>query len=77
MAVVELHRRGHAQLAIAERIGIVPETIARWLHAQEFRECGFAAIDGPDQALVVQKAGALIVIITDTIPLILLGVWQH
>ena len=39
LAVVELHRQGHTQLAIAERIGIRPQTIARWLRAPEFPEC--------------------------------------
>jgi transposase len=29
LAVVELHRQGHTQLAIPERIGIGPETIAQ------------------------------------------------
>jgi hypothetical protein len=55
LAVVELHRQGHTQLAIAERIGIRPETIARWLHAPEFPERRIRSDRRPDQALVVQK----------------------
>ena len=55
LAVVELHRQGHTQLAIAERIGIGPETIARWLHAPEFPERRIRSDRRPDQALVVQK----------------------
>ena len=37
-AVVELRRQGHSQLAIAERVGINAETVARWLHAGSFPE---------------------------------------
>jgi transposase len=55
LAVVELPRQGHTQLAIAERIGIGPETIARWLHAPEFPERRIRSDRRPDQALVVQK----------------------
>jgi transposase len=40
LAVVELHRQGHTQMAIAEKIGIRPETIARWLHSfSSFEPC--------------------------------------
>jgi DNA-binding NarL/FixJ family response regulator len=55
LAVVELHRQGHTQLAIAERIGIRPKTIARWLHAPEFPERRIRSDRRPDQALFVQK----------------------
>jgi hypothetical protein len=38
LAVVELGRQGHTQLAIAEKFGIGAETVARWLRAPEFPE---------------------------------------
>jgi hypothetical protein len=38
LAVVELGRQGHTQLAIAEKFGIGAETLARWLRAPEFPE---------------------------------------
>jgi hypothetical protein len=55
LAVVELHRQGHTQLAIAERIGIGPETIARWWHAPEFPERRIRSDRRPDRALIVQE----------------------
>ncbi len=36
LAVVELGRQGHTHLAIAERVGVGAETVARCLHAPEF-----------------------------------------
>src|ERR1022692_66655 len=38
LAVVELGRQGHTQLAIAEKLGTAAETVARWLRAPEFPE---------------------------------------
>jgi transposase len=64
LAVVELHRQGHTQLAIAERIGIGPETIARWLHAPEFPERRIRSDRRPDQPSSF-KAGERIATITD------------
>src|SRR5215472_15128582 len=37
-AAVELGRQGQTQLAIAERVGVGAETVARWLHAPGFPE---------------------------------------
>jgi transposase len=36
--VIGLGRQGHSQLAIADRVGIAPSTVAKWLHAPEFPE---------------------------------------
>jgi transposase len=69
LAVVELHRQGHTQLAIAERIGIRPETIARWLHAPEFPERQIRSDRRRDQAPRRSKAGARTATITDPDPL--------
>jgi transposase len=38
MAVVELRKQGYTQEAIAERVGLQPDTVARWLHANGFPE---------------------------------------
>src|SRR4029453_16608422 len=37
-AVVELGRQGYTQLAIAERMGLDPDTVARWLRGPSFPE---------------------------------------
>ena len=38
MAVVELGRQGHTQVAIAAKFGMGADTVARWLSAHEFPE---------------------------------------
>src|SRR6202041_948222 len=38
LAVVELGRQGQTQLAIAEKVGVGAETVARWLNAPAFPE---------------------------------------
>ena len=40
LAVVELGRQGYSQLAIAEQLGLAPNTVASWLHAPGFPERG-------------------------------------
>lgn len=55
MTVLELHRQGKTQLAIAERVGVRPGTVARWLHAPEFPERQIRSDRRRDQALFVQK----------------------
>jgi hypothetical protein len=37
-AVIDLGRRGHSQLAVANKVGISAGTVSRWLHAREFPE---------------------------------------
>lgn len=55
MAVLELRRQGHTQEEIAERVGLDPETVARWLHAGKFPECQIRSDRLRDQALFPQK----------------------
>ena len=38
LAVLELRRQGHTQEAIGEKMGMSPDTVARWLNAPEFPE---------------------------------------
>jgi len=53
-AVVELARQGQTQLAIAERVGVGAETVARWLHAPGFPERRIRSDRRRDQARFVQ-----------------------
>jgi transposase len=41
--VHELHRGGHTQLKIAEKVGIGAETVSRWLNAPAFQSVGSEA----------------------------------
>ena len=50
MAVVELRKQGYTQEAIAERVGLQPETVARWLHANGFPERGIRSDRRRDRA---------------------------
>jgi len=54
LAVVELRRQGYTQLAIAERIGIRSETVARWLNAPGFPERRIRSDRRRDQARFLQ-----------------------
>jgi transposase len=53
--VVELHRQGHTQLAIAERVGIRADTVSRWLNAGGFPERQIRSDRRRDQALFVEQ----------------------
>ena len=53
--VHELHRGGHTQLAIAEKVGIGAETISRWLNAPAFPERRIRSDRRRDQALFLQS----------------------
>lgn len=53
--VHELHRRGHTQLQIAEKVGIGAETVSRWLNAPAFPERGIRSDRRRDQALFLQS----------------------
>ena len=50
LAVIELDRQGYTQLAIAERMGMGAETVARWLRAPAFPERRIRSDRGRDQA---------------------------
>jgi transposase len=53
-SVIELHRQGHTQLAIAERSGVAADTVSRWLNAGEFPERRLRSDRQRDQALLLQ-----------------------
>jgi hypothetical protein len=53
--VYELHRRGHTQLAFAEKVGIGAETISRWLNAPALPERRIRSDRRRDQALSLQS----------------------
>jgi transposase len=53
--VHELHRGGHAQLEIAEKVGIGAETVSRWLNAQAFPERRIRSDRRRDQAVFLQS----------------------
>src|SRR4030095_16269933 len=55
LATVELRRQGHTQLAIAEKVGIAPNTVARWLNAPGFPERRIRSDRRRDQARFVQN----------------------
>ena len=55
LAVVELDRQGYTQLAIAERMGMGPETVARWLRAPVFPERQMRSDRRRDQARFLQN----------------------
>ncbi|MGA2171150.1 MAG: transposase, partial [Terracidiphilus sp.] len=55
MAVHALHRQGQTQLQIAEKTGIDPGTVSRWLNAPEFPERGIRSDRRRDQALFLQS----------------------
>jgi transposase len=52
--VHELHRGGHTQLEIAEKVGIGAETVSRWLNAPAFPERRIRSDRRRDQALFLQ-----------------------
>ena len=54
LAVVEMGRQGHTQLAIAERMGMGPETVACWLRAPAFPERQIRSDRRRDQARFLQ-----------------------
>jgi transposase len=54
LAVKELGRQGKTQLAIAEQMGMKPETVARWLHAPGFPERKVRSDRQRDQARFLQ-----------------------
>ena len=54
LAVKELGRQGKTQLAIAEQMGMKPETVARWLHAPGFPERKIRSDRRRDQARFLQ-----------------------
>jgi len=54
LAVLDLHRQGHTQLAIADKIGIGPTTIARWMSGHSFPERHIRSDRRRDQARHVQ-----------------------
>ncbi len=54
-AVHALHRQGQTQLQIAEKTGIDPETVSRWLNAREFPERRIRSDRRRDQALFLQS----------------------
>jgi transposase len=59
LAVVELDRQGYTQLAIAERMGMGTETVARWLRAPVFRSARFVVIGAaikPDSCRIKNAA---------------------
>jgi transposase len=53
--VHELHRGGHTQLEIAEKVGIGAETVSRWLNAPAFPERRTRSDRRRDQALFLQS----------------------
>jgi transposase len=53
--VHELHRGGHTQLEIAEKVGIGAETVSRWLNAPAFPERRIRSDRRRDQALFLQS----------------------
>jgi transposase len=53
--VHELHRGGHTQLEIAEKVGIGAETVSRWLNAPSFPERRIRSDRRRDQALFLQS----------------------
>jgi hypothetical protein len=53
--VDELHREGHTQLEIAEKVGIGAETVSRWLNAPAFPERRIRSDRRRDQALFLQS----------------------
>jgi transposase len=55
MAVRELHRQGHTQQEIAERVGIRADTVSRWLNAPTFPERQIRSDRRRDQALFLQS----------------------
>jgi transposase len=54
LTVVELGRQGYTQLAIAERMGMGAETVARWLRAPGFPERQIRSDRRRDQARFLQ-----------------------
>jgi transposase len=54
LTVVELGRQGYTQLAIAERMGMGAETVARWLRAPAFPERQIRSDRRRDQARFLQ-----------------------
>jgi len=54
LAVVELGQQGYTQLAIAERMGMGAETVARWLRAPAFPERQIRSDRCRDQARFLQ-----------------------
>src|SRR6516225_11071480 len=57
MAVVELRKQGYTQEAIAERVGLQPDTVARWLHANGFPERGIRSDRRRDRARFLEAIG--------------------
>jgi transposase len=55
MEVHALHRQGQTQLQIAEKTGIDPGTVSRWLNAPEFPERRIRSDRRWDQALFLQN----------------------
>jgi len=54
-AVVELGRQGHTQLAIAEKMGMAADTVARWLRAPGFPERQIRSDRRRDRARYLQN----------------------
>jgi transposase len=57
VSVVELGRQGYTQLAIADRMGLGAETVARWLRAPSFPERQIRSDRRRDQARFLQDKG--------------------
>jgi transposase len=55
MTVHELHRQGHTQQEIAEKVGIRADTVSRWLNAPTFPERQIRSDRRRDQALFLQS----------------------
>ena len=60
LAVVELGQQGYTQLAIAERMGMGAETVARWLRAPAFPERQIRSDRRRDQARCKTNSAACI-----------------
>jgi hypothetical protein len=57
MAVMKLRRQSYTQLAIAEKMGMQPDTVARWLNAGGFPERRIRRDRRRDQARFPQDIG--------------------
>lgn len=55
VTVMGLRRQGQTQVQIAEKVGMAPDTVARWLNAPEFPERQIRSDRHRDQTLFLQK----------------------
>jgi transposase len=59
LAVVELGRQGQTQLAIAEKVGVGAETVARWLNAPAFPERRIRSVTDGETGRAFCKIGSV------------------